>query len=65
MKAEDFQRWAHEMIESGSSKNMTSLAKVLGVDRATLYALMRRGGNVRDDLACAAIIHGIKPYSEK
>jgi len=59
MSSEEFNVWCTSMLYSGKAKNMTHLAKLLGIDRTTLYAMAKRGGNRRDMLACMALLYGI------
>ncbi len=59
MTADEFNMWVKDMLKAGKAKNIRGLARLLGVDFSTVYAMMKRGGNRRDALACAALLYGL------
>lgn len=60
MTADEFNMWVKDMLKAGKAKNIRGLARLLGVDFSTVYAMMKRGGNRRDMLACMALLHGLR-----
>lgn len=65
MTPEQFAAWCEEVKNRGIAKSITSIAYLLGISVTSVNNLKNRGCDKRTAYACAAIIHGIKPYSEK
>lgn len=60
MTPDEFNIWVKEMLKAKKAKSVRGIARLLGVDFKTVYSMMKRGGSVRDKLACEALLHGIK-----
>lgn len=62
MTPDAFNRWLAEMQASGKARNESDCARALDHLPKNLHRLKQNGGDKRLALACAALLHGLRPY---
>ena len=67
MTGEQFEKWLDEMrFVFKRAKSQAQCARLLGVSPNTVVTFKSEGTkDRRTDLACAALLHNLKPYGEE
>lgn len=64
MTPQSFQNWLAEMRETRRAKSDKECAALLGVAQNSVVIMKREGTkDLRTDLACRALLHGMQPYT--
>lgn len=63
MTPEAFNRWLETMKATGKARSHAECARLLGVSKNGLQGMKKNGTDYRTSLACAALLHDIKPFT--
>jgi len=64
MTGNEFQTWLKAMKAAHGLRTEIACGRLLGVTQQTMHNYKQRGCNHTVSLACAALLHGVKPYGK-